>query len=82
MLFLYMVFRKRKKNRNNKLFTIEIEGAMVKRQSQAWINCIVSPSGHTFPKLGASLKELLSFVLFFMACQQTNEGRGNHVLAF
>lgn len=31
------------KNENKKQYTIEIEGAMVKRQLQTWINCIMSP---------------------------------------
>lgn len=31
-----------RKNENKKQYTIEIEGAMVKRQLQTWINCIMS----------------------------------------
>lgn len=37
------------KNENKKRYRIEIEGAMVKRQLQTWINCIVSPVVTLFP---------------------------------
>lgn len=39
----------RRKNENKKQFTIEIEGAMVKRQLQTWINCIMSSVVTLFP---------------------------------
>lgn len=39
----------RGKNENKKQYTLEIEGAMVKRQLQTWINCIMSSVVTLFP---------------------------------
>lgn len=44
---LFYLFQR--KNENKKQYTLEIEGAMVKRQLQTWINCIMSSVVTLFP---------------------------------
>lgn len=45
----FLSISSRGKNENKKQYTIEIEGAMVKRQLQTWINCIMSSVVTLFP---------------------------------
>lgn len=45
----YLFQRKKKMRIKKKQYTIEIEGAMVKRQLQTWINCIMSSVVTLFP---------------------------------
>lgn len=54
----FLSISSRGKNENKKPYTIEIEGAMVKRQLQTWINCIMNSVVNLFP---ASMPQWVRF---------------------
>lgn len=51
----FHLFQRKNENKKKKQYTIEIEGAMVKRQLQTWIKLRHEFCGHPFPSLSASV---------------------------